>query len=309
MAIDLLSLAEQLRGSDEYRVYRRFHPRRDWPTATPANTRRAILVDVETTGLAPEKNVIIQLAITPFEYTPDGMIVRADPCQTWLEDPGHPLDPKISRLTGLTDADVAGQRIDDEAVAAIVNAAVLVIAHNAGFDRVFLEKRLSVFADKHWACSQKDVDWEAEGMTSQKLEFLVERLCGKFYQAHDATEDCEILVELLSTKVPSQGRPVLAAILESGRQPRVRLWATGAPYDNKDALKDRDYHWFAGSASKEKAWHRDLPREQLATELEWLKATVYNGMDGNVLVADVRPTVRFSSRVDELPTERIQLPT
>jgi hypothetical protein len=35
---------------------------------------------------------------------------------------------------------------------------VLVIAHNADFDRPFLKKRLPAFATKHWACSRFDID-------------------------------------------------------------------------------------------------------------------------------------------------------
>jgi len=39
---------------------------------------------------------------------------------------------------------VAGQRIDDRAVNDLLDGVVVVIAHNADFDRRFLEKRLPV---------------------------------------------------------------------------------------------------------------------------------------------------------------------
>ena len=304
---DLRPFAQRLRDSGEFRVYERFHPRRDWPTASSAKTRRAVLVDAETTGFNSDRDAVIQLAICPFEYTPDGVIVRAEPCQTWMEDPGRPLDPKITRLTGLTDGDVAGQRIDDAAVKALVDPAVLVIAHNAAFDRPFLEKRLPLFAEKHWGCSLKDVPWEAEGMTTQKLEWLVERLCGKFYQAHDATEDCEVLVDLLAIQLPSDGRRVLGALLENARQPMVRLWATGSPFDSKDALKDRGYEFCRGTGKVGNCWYRDLSKAGLADELEWLKPNAYAGQDGTVQVTDLRPTIRFSSRIMSSPMTPMQL--
>jgi DNA polymerase III subunit epsilon len=47
---------------------------------------------------------------------------------------------------------------------------VLVIAHNADFDRRFLERRVPAFATKHWACSRSDIDWKAEGIRSSALE-------------------------------------------------------------------------------------------------------------------------------------------
>ena len=45
-----------------------------------------------------------------------------------------------------------------------MKATFLVIAHNAAFDRPFLERRLPIFAEKHWACSRFDVDWKASGI-------------------------------------------------------------------------------------------------------------------------------------------------
>lgn len=305
---ELRSFAQRLRDSGEFRVYERFHPRRDWPTNTPAETRRAVLVDAETTGFNSDRDAVIQLAICPFEYTPDGVIVFAGLCQTWREDPGRPLDPQITRLTGLTDADLVGQRIDDAAVNALADPAVLVVAHNAAFDRPFLERRLPLFAEKNWGCSLKDVPWEAQGLTTQKLEWLVERFCGKFYQAHDATEDCEVLVELLATRLPSDGRPVLAALLENARQPRVRLWATRSLFDSKDTLKDRGYQFFRGTGQVGNCWYRDLSKADLADELEWLKPNAYGGEDGTVQVTELLPKIRFSSRIMNSPMVPRQLP-
>ena len=42
----------------------------------------------------------------------------------------------------------------------------MVIAHNAGVDRNFIEKRLPVFADLPWGCSFQQVNWAAGGIGS-----------------------------------------------------------------------------------------------------------------------------------------------
>ncbi len=264
--ISLEHLAETLRLSGLYRVYQKFAPRRDWPLDAAVETRRAVLVDVETTGLNHDRDAIIQLAVCPIFYTLDGTIVRADPCQTWLEDPGRPLDAAISKLTGLSDDDVRGQRIDDEAVTALLQPARLVIAHNAGFDRPFLDRRLPIFAEKPWACTWRDVPWLHEGFANQKLEWLVQELCGKFFQAHCATEDTEVLVELLAGRLPVSDRTVLAALLESARTPRVRVWAERAHYDDRAALKDAGYSWNPAR----RCWYHDIPVGDLDKEREWL---------------------------------------
>jgi DNA polymerase III subunit epsilon len=53
----------------------------------------------------------------------------------WREDPGIPLDPKITKLTGLTSSDLAGQAIDEAAAVEILSSADIIVAHNAAFDR------------------------------------------------------------------------------------------------------------------------------------------------------------------------------
>ena len=59
---------------------------------------------------------------------------------------------------------VAGHVIDPAEVEAFAQDAVLVIAHNAGFDRRFVEKLAPGFALKGWACSQSQIDWAGEGI-------------------------------------------------------------------------------------------------------------------------------------------------
>lgn len=287
-----------LHASGDYRVLERFRPRH-WPTPA-GGTKRAVIVDVETTGLSHDRDVIIQLAVCPFEYTADDVVVRADPSLTWLEDPGRSLDPEIVRLTGLTDDMLMGQRIDDVAVAELLESATIVIAHNAAFDRPFLERRLPIFSSMHWACSWKDIPWGGEGMAIQKLEWLLLHLCGKFFRAHDATEDCEVVLELLSTTLPHDGRSGLRALLECARVATVRVWAEGAPFDAKEQLKARQYQWFAGSPGAERAWFRDLPATSLSAELEWLETQVYANAQVRATVSDLHRTVKFSDRTGQL---------
>jgi DNA polymerase III epsilon subunit-like protein len=39
----------------------------------------------------------------------------------------------------------------------------LVVAHNAAFDRKFLERPCETFSTKPWACSISQINWAAEG--------------------------------------------------------------------------------------------------------------------------------------------------
>jgi len=65
----------------------------------------------------------------------------------------------------------------------------LVVAHNAKFDRMFMEKRFPIFETLPWACSFAQVDWPGEGVGSAKLEYIAYQY-GLFYGAHRADVDC-----------------------------------------------------------------------------------------------------------------------
>jgi Exonuclease len=119
------------------------------------------------------------------------------------------FDPaEITKITGITDATVAGHRIDDGAINDLLGRVVLVIAHHADFDRRFLERRLPVFATKHWACSRFDIDWKAEGIRSSAIEFVAYSL-GFFHDGHRAASDCRATLHALAQPLPGTGRLAL----------------------------------------------------------------------------------------------------
>lgn len=69
-----------------------------------------------------------------------------------MQQPGTPIPDDITKLTGITDAMVAGQVIDMAELRAVIEPADLVNAHNAPFDRPFCEAFASLFVEKAWTC-------------------------------------------------------------------------------------------------------------------------------------------------------------
>ena len=67
----------------------------------------------------------------PFTYSLEGRItdVHRDQARTWRQDPGRPVRPEITRITGLTDEDLAGQAIDVAAATALIANSGLIVAH------------------------------------------------------------------------------------------------------------------------------------------------------------------------------------
>ena len=98
-----------------------------------------MLLDTETTGLEAQRDEVIELGMVKFDYWPDGRIACLSRHLLGFNEPSAPIPPEITRLTGIADEMVAGQKIDDSAVTAFAECAAIVIAHNSGFDRKFAE--------------------------------------------------------------------------------------------------------------------------------------------------------------------------
>ena len=293
----LSTLADRLDASPDYHVLRRFDPPRSY--AVPAGgeqIRTAAALDVETTGMDRRADAVIQLSMVPFTYDAEsGRIFDVGETLSYFEDPGRPIPPEIVELTGITDADVAGQRIDEAAVAAALAPVSLVIAHNADFDRPFTERRLAAFRDKPWACSVRDVPWRQLGLSSSALEYLLMKRCRCFYGAHRADQDALALIHLLATPL-DDGTPPMRLLLDSARKGTVRIWAEGSPIETKDLLKARRYRWNPGTDGRPKAWHREVPVDEQAAELAWLFANVYGGAKRELRTDVVDARVRYSDR-------------
>lgn len=298
---DLELAAARLDASPDYRVLRRLRPPQRYAEAGPATQlQHGLYVDVETTGLDASRDAIIELGLVAFEFDADGNVYGIGTTLSELEDPGRPIPPEITRITGIRDEHVRGKRLPDDEVAALVERAHLIVAHNAGFDRPFLERRLPSFTEKAWACSQTDVDWSTAGFESRKLEYLAYR-SGFFYDGHRAANDCQAGVHLLATPLGTSSEPALADLLRTMQRTSVRLWAENSPFESKDALKERGYRWSASG----RVWWRDLPEPDHDAERAWLARHVYR-REVPLPYLEVTALLRYSARIPEVPPATVK---
>ena len=100
---------------------------------------------------------------------------------------------------------------------------------------------------------------------------------------------------LLATPLESGDLP-LKLLLQSARKKTVRIWAVGAPFDAKDALKARRYRWNSGDDKRPKAWYRDVREDEQAAEQKWLADVVYGGASGKWKVDVLDARTRYSDR-------------
>jgi DNA polymerase-3 subunit epsilon len=281
--LDFAAMADTLARSEDYRVLRRLIPRTEFASADGLATKSGILLDVETTGLDPARDEVIELAMIKFDYLPDGRITRVADIFSCFNQPSKPIPPEITELTGITDQTVAGHAIDADAVARFADDAVIAIAHNASFDRKFSERYWPIFQHKAWGCSATEVDWRKHGFDGARLGYLLAG-AGFFHQAHRAIDDCHALLEILAFELPDLRKPALAALLDKARRKTMRVWAEQSPFDLKDELKRRGYRWSDGSDGRPKSWYIDVDESKQAGEIEFLQKTIY--------MRDVEPRVQ-----------------
>jgi DNA polymerase-3 subunit epsilon len=295
-ALDLETMAATLAQSDRYRVLRRFEPRaryaeEAWDLGGKRPVRLAAFVDTETTGLEDDAE-IIELGLVPFAYDAEsGVVYDVFPPLSYFEEPKRPIPEEVQELTGIVPAMVRGQRIDDAAVNELLGRTHLVLAHSARFDRPKCERRLPLFAQRPWACTQEEISWRDFGVAGGALGNILISACGEFLDgAHRAANDCQAGVHILATATVNE-RTAMSMILESAREGAHRVCAIGSPMEAKEALRGRKYHALY-QYGRFCFWYKDVAAPDVEAEMEWCRETA----DADPVVKIIHAVDRYSER-------------
>lgn len=245
----------------------------EWINANSEQIRNGAIIDIETTGLNQYEDVIIELAIKQFIFNGStGEILDTVRSFESFQDPGRPIPVKITNITGITDEMVIGKKIDWNTVNTILADCSLVIAHNARFDRPFIDKKATISNDKIWACTFKQIDWETKGFHSSKLE-LLNIYHGFFTDSHRAMNDVDALLYLLGQKDATTDKPYLFELITNARRPMTQMIASSAPFATKDRLKERSYNW----DNSNRFWSKIIFKDDLDEEIRWMESEIYSG--------------------------------
>ena len=279
--------------SQNYRITRPFTPRAFYCDAPPpSNLLKAIILDTETTGINLLHDRIIELALVKVEYCPEsGMVYRVLETYDELEDPGVPIPLESTKIHGITDEMVRGKKIIDSDLQNRIEDVSLIIAHNAAFDRAFVEKRFPFFQDKAWACSFSQIPWKNENLNSAALEFLAYRF-GFHFEGHRASIDCHALLETLQSDLPISGLKAFKVLLDASLTTALKIWALKTPFESKDKLKERGYRW----DTERKTWYKLFSIEDVNEEKEWLRSEVYDYSPFRLEQERIDAFNRFSNR-------------
>ncbi|HEU5130063.1 MAG TPA: DEDD exonuclease domain-containing protein [Glycomyces sp.] len=112
---------------------------------TPLSEVTFCVVDLETTGLAADACGITEIGAVKVK---GGKVIGEF---ATLVDPGEPIDPRVTRLTGITDEMVAGAPPIQAVLPSFLEFAsgATLVAHNAGFDIGFLRHACEL-CDTRW---------------------------------------------------------------------------------------------------------------------------------------------------------------
>jgi len=257
---------------------------------------RIAFLDVESTGFDIENDEIIEIALKVIEINKiDGTDLQAVYKYESYNDPGFDIPDDIIALTGITNDIVKSKSINWDDVKTTLSACQLIVAHNAKFDRKFIEKYIET--ENVWACSQNDINWKNRGFFKKSLELL----CiwhGFYYGAHRAMNDVNATIHLTLHPYYTNNKP-LVELIENAKKPLYRI-INKFPY-NEDHIKliksrtinDKKYNWNASN----KSWDIFINNElETNTEMQWLKDKIYNGRFRG-LVELISPYDRYKENI------------
>ncbi|WML42308.1 exonuclease domain-containing protein [Neobacillus sp. OS1-2] len=179
-----------------------------------------LVLDVETTGLGPTKDEVIELALKLFTYRSDsGEIIDIVEEDSFLREPlsdtaRYNYD-QAYRVHGIPYELVRGKSFYDAKIKTYFHRANTVFAHNASFDRSFLYHMYPEVNDLKWYCTMRGVPWKNYGYPNGKLLTLLQAHNITNYQTHRALDDITYLMELLKKTSPN-GNLYLQEVLEKG---------------------------------------------------------------------------------------------
>lgn len=186
-----------------------------------------IAFDLETTGIQPKTDAIVEIGAVRFSGTEPGEAFST------LINPGRPIPPEASAVNGITDEMVADQPDVQTVLGDLADFCgdLPLVAHNAPFDYKFLLKAV----EDHRARAPAGIVLDScalarvvfPGMINYKLGTLVSHFgfpSGTFHRAEEDSVYCGRLFAHIVQALEKGGQPAtVPALLDLTRQAPMKF--------------------------------------------------------------------------------------
>ena len=211
-------------------------------SALPLDTE-FVAFDIETTGLHLDTNRMTEIGAVLFS----GGEIKAE-FDTFV-DPHMPIPAEITRLTGITDADVAGAPDEAEAMRQFLDfvGGRPIIAHNADFDTGFMSaacRRAGIPFEPVYLDTLVLAQYLLPDLKHHKLDQVSNRLSLPDFNHHRASDDAMVVARIMDKFLPmlaakgAQTLDDLNALVRGGLKEKRRTHHISILVKNKTGLKN-----------------------------------------------------------------------
>ncbi|KZR87384.1 DNA polymerase III subunit epsilon [Synechococcus sp. MIT S9509] len=211
-----------------------------------AAARTLLIVDTETTGLDPQLDHCLEVGVILFDVPSRQLLAQ----QSFLLPVESNAAEAINRIPASATNLPQPWRPALGYLQTLLDAADLLVAHNAAFDRQWFGRGHLPATDKRWLCSMEDMRWPPERQLRSRPSVRDLALAYEIpvWAAHRALTDCIYLAEVFRRCED------LEQLIEHGLEPR-QLMRAQVSYDNRHLARDAGFRW---NEPVKGAWARRL---------------------------------------------------
>jgi DNA polymerase-3 subunit epsilon len=223
------------------------------PEPTSATVpQRLLIVDTETTGLDPEADRCIEVGAVLFDVAHRSVLSQVSfllPCEHNAAKAVNGIEPSLTQQ-------LQPWRQGLQCFEALLDAADLVVAHNAAFDRQWFGMDPLPQVHKPWLCTMEDIRWPADRQLrpNPSVRDLALAYAVPVWAAHRALTDCIYLAQVFERCSD------LELLLEQGLEPR-RLYRARLSYEERHQAREAGFRWNHPVTG---AWSRKLSDREAA---------------------------------------------